>query len=145
MVMEEAALANRREYQGRLEEARRKGLPAAAVGDRSMVEQKLRQLVHQLQEEKRQSQQHLQETEHTLQQVIQQSQRQVRELQEARERSRKLEKELQGAIQQAELERQVANLKVEKSLQQVQQVSLSVMLGAETGTSLLLCLLTAAR
>ena len=48
MVMEKEALADRREYQDRLAEAKRKGLPAAAVGDGSMAEQQICQEVQQL-------------------------------------------------------------------------------------------------
>ena len=66
MVMEGAALADRREYQDRLAEARRKGLPAAAVGDGSMAEQQLCQQVQQSRERSREDEQKKQDRQQQL-------------------------------------------------------------------------------
>ena len=54
-------MADRREYQDRLVEARRKGLPAAVVGDGSMAEQQLRQQVQQSRERSRELEQEKQQ------------------------------------------------------------------------------------
>jgi len=76
MVMEGAALADRREYQDRLAEARRKGLPAAAAveGDGTMAEQQLRQQVDQARERSRE----LEQEKQRLQQQLLQQQHEVR-------------------------------------------------------------------
>ena len=68
MVMEGAALADRKEYQDRLAEARRKGLQAAAVGDWSMAEQQLHQQVQQSREKCRQLEKEKQQLQQQLSQ-----------------------------------------------------------------------------
>ena len=73
MVMEEAALPDGREYQDRLAEARRKGLPAAAVGGGTMAEQQLHHQVHQARERSRE----LEQEKQRFQQQVQQLQEQV--------------------------------------------------------------------
>ena len=72
MVMEGAALADAREYQDRLAEARRKGLPAAA-----MAEQQLHQQVQHARERSRVLEQELQVANMRAQQQVQQLQEQV--------------------------------------------------------------------
>ena len=69
MVMEGAALADRRVYRNRLAEARRKGLPVAAVGDGSIAEHQLHQQVQQARERSRELEQ---EKQHLQQQLSQQ-------------------------------------------------------------------------
>ena len=107
MVMEGAALADRREYQDRLAEARRKGLPAAAVGDGSMAEQQLRQQVQQsrersreLEQEKQQLQQQLSQQGVAYRQLRQTHQEEVLAADERTERAQLQVQQLQEQVSQ---------------------------------------------
>ena len=97
MVMEGTALADRREYQDRLAKARRKGLPAAAVGDGSMAEQQLHQQDQQSRERSRELEQ---EKQALQQQLSQQREAHQEELQAANMRAQQQVQQLQEQVSQ---------------------------------------------
>ena len=91
MVMEGAAMADRRGFQDKLEEARRKELPAAAVGDKSMAELQLRQQVQKSRERTRELEQEKRQLQH---QLLQQRETHQEELQAANERVQQLQEQV---------------------------------------------------
>ena len=104
MVVVRAALADRRKYQDRLAEARRKGLPTAAVGDGSMAEQQLRQQVQQSRERSRELEQEKQQLQQQLSQqgaaYRQLRQTHQEELQAANTRAERAQQQFQEQVSQ---------------------------------------------
>ena len=100
VVMEGAALADRREYQVRLAEPRRKGLPAAAVGDGSMAEQQLRPQVQQSRNKSRELEQEKQQLQEQLSQQAETYQQELQAAKERAERAQQQVKQLHKQVSQ---------------------------------------------
>ena len=99
-MMEGAALADRREYQDRLAEARRKGLPAAAavVRNGTMAEQQLHQQVQQARKRCRELEQEKQQLQ---QQLLQQQHESCQELQAANAKTQQLQEQVSQILNTA--------------------------------------------
>ena len=118
MLMEEATLTDRNDYQYRLARAKRKGLPAAAVEDDAIAYQQLCQQIQQLLQERRQDQHKLQQTQqesqhsrHKLQQTQQQLQQTQQELQQIQQELQQTQQKFQNSQHQLrQLQEQVSDM-----------------------------------